>query len=393
MKLNIGVIFGGASVEHEISIISASQVIKALDSEKYEVIPIYISKEQHFYFSNSYKDINVFKDLKQAQANGTEVVFKKVGSGVEMHKSKNSLFSTKMFGIDVFFPVLHGTNGEDGTLQGMLDMLDAPYCGPDTRGAVNGQDKIFMKNILRDNKVKVVDFDWFYSNEYFEDEKALINRIEAKLVYPLIIKPCSLGSSVGINKARNREELMVAIEEALQYDYKVIVERVIENLCEVNCAVLGDYSEARTSAIEEVFQSEDILSYQDKYQSKNSKSQGKGMAATNRVIPAQIDEDLTKKVEDLAIRGFKALNLAGNTRIDFLIDKNTKEVYLNEVNTIPGSLAFYLWEEVGINFTQLCDEMIKLAIKRKREASKQVTTFNTNVLENFDGQKTGNKVN
>lgn len=391
MKLNIGVIFGGATVEHEISIISASQVIKALNSDKYEVIPIYISKDQNFYFYNGYKDISVFKDLKEAVSLGTEIVFKKVGANIEMHKSKNSLFSTKIYPIDIFFPVMHGTNGEDGTLQGMLEMLGAAFTGPDTRGAVNGQDKIFMKNVLRDNKVKVVDFEWFYDNEYFEDEQAIITKIENKIVYPMIIKPATLGSSIGIGKAKNREELIIAINEALQYDNKIIVERVIENLCEVNCAVLGDYSFAQASAIEEVFQSEDILSYQDKYQSKGGKTKGEGMARANRVIPAQLGEDLTNKVKAMAIKGFKVLNLAGNTRIDFLIDKNTNEVYLNEVNTIPGSLAFYLWKEIGLEFDQLCDEMIKLAIKRKREESKHITTFDTSVLENFEGSKTGKK--
>lgn len=387
MKLNIGVLFGGATVEHEIGIISASQAMHALNIDKYEIIPIYISKNSDFYFSKSYTDINVFKDLNKAIELGTQVILKKVGPNVEMHKNKNSLFSSKIYNIDVFLLGVHGTNVEDGILQGVLEMLQAPFTGPDTKAAANGQDKVFMKNILRDNKIKVVDFDWFFDNEYYEDEAAIIKRIETKLQYPVIVKPCGLGSSVGISKARDVNQLKEAISLALSYDNKIIVEKVIENLCEVNCAVLGDYSSMQASAIEEVFQSDDILSYQDKYQSKSNKSGDKGMAATNRIIPAQIGDELSNKVRDLAFKGFKALNLAGNTRIDFLIDKNTNEVYINEVNTIPGSFSYYMWQEVGVSFEQLLDEMIKLAIKRKREESKLITTFETSVLESFDGSK------
>ena len=390
MKLNIGVIFGGASVEHEISIISANQVINVLDNDKYNIIPIYISKDQDFYFSNSYFDINVFKDLNKACSSGTKVVFKKNQSQVEMHYSKNRMLSTKMKDIDIFFPVLHGTNGEDGTVQGMFETLDATFVGCDTKAAVNGQDKVFMKAILKQNGVNVVEYDWFYNTDYYNHEDEIIERLST-LRFPMIVKPANLGSSIGISKANNEEELKEAIEFAFKYEGKVLVERVIDNLCEVNCAVLGDYSEQRTSAIEEVFQSADILSYEDKYQSKGSKAQG--MAATKRIIPANIDEDVEAKVRELAIKGFKALNLSGNTRIDFLIDRNTKEVFLNEANTIPGSLAFYLWQAADLPFAQLCDELIKLAIKRKRETKQYLTTFETNVLANFSGSKgTKNKV-
>ncbi|MDH6603155.1 D-alanine-D-alanine ligase [Bacilli bacterium PM5-9] len=387
MKLNIGVVFGGATVEHEISIISANQVINVLDSDKYNIIPIYISKDQDFYFSNSYFDIDIFKDLNKACEAGTKVVFKKEQSRVEMHYFKNKLFSSKMKEIDIFFPVLHGTNGEDGTFQGMMEMLDATFVGCDTKAAVNGQDKVFMKSILKNNGVDVVEYEWFYNSDYYENEDEIINNLINKLHFPMIIKPANLGSSIGISKANDIESLKEAIEFAFKYENKVLVEKVIDNLCEVNCAVLGDYSKQKTSAIEEVFQSEDFLSYEDKYQSQGSKNQSQGMASTKRIMPANIEKSIEERVRELAIKGFKALNLSGNTRIDFLIDNNTKQVYLNETNTIPGSLAFYLWEEAGVPFEQLCEELIKLAIKRKRETSQYVTTFETNVLENFSGSK------
>lgn len=392
MKLNIGVIFGGASVEHEISIISANQVLNVLDPDKYNVIPIYISKEKDMYFSNSYLNIDVFKNLNKAKETGTQVILKKIGNSVEMHSFKSKLFSTKMNHIDVFFPVVHGTTVEDGQLQGFLDTLDATYVGPDTKSSVNGQDKVFMKSILITNGINIVDYMWSYDSDYFNDEEAFLDRVEKRLLYPLIVKPANLGSSIGISKADNREKLKEAIEFAFQYDAKVLIERMIDNLCEVNCAVLGDYSEQETSAIEEVYQSEEFLTYADKYQSKGSK--GQGMASTKRKIPAPLDKETEEKVRELAIKGFKVLNLAGNTRVDFLIDKNTNDVYLNETNTCPGSLAYYLWEEAGVPFPELCERLIKIAIKRKREEKQHITTFETNVLENFNSNNkdTKNKV-
>ncbi|MDR1781885.1 MAG: D-alanine--D-alanine ligase [Bacilli bacterium] len=391
MKLRIGVIFGGASVEHEISIISANQVLNVLDEERYEVFPIYISKNKDFYYSKQYFDISNFKDLNKAIEAGQNIVFKKVKNNIEIHTIENKLFGSKISEIDVFFVVMHGTNGEDGTLQGMLESLDATYTFCDTKGAAVGQDKVFMKSILQANGVNVVKYDWFYDCDYYQDEDSIIKRIETNLRYPIIVKPANLGSSVGISIAKDKASLKESISEALRYENKIVVERVIDNLIEVNCAVLGDYSSQQTSAIEQVFHEGDLLAYSDKYGSNGSSKASKnkdagGMANTKRLIPAPLSKEVEAKVRELAIKGFKALNLSGDTRIDFLIDKNTNEVYLNEVNTIPGSLAFYLWTEVDLPFDKLCDELIKLAIKRKRENKQLVTTFDTNVLEHYGEQ-------
>ncbi|MGL4383249.1 MAG: D-alanine--D-alanine ligase, partial [Bacilli bacterium] len=311
MKLKIGVIFGGSSVEHEISIISASQVIKALDPNKYTIIPLYINKEGDFYYGEALSDISNFKDIPKLINSCNKVNLVKEGNEVQIHKAKTRLFEKPFItNIDVFFPVVHGTYGEDGRLQGLLEMLKATFVGCETKGAVNGQDKVFMKNILRDNNIPVVDFTWFYANEYHEDNEAIINKVMDSIKSPWIVKPASLGSSVGISKASNQQELAQAIEEALKYDYKIIVEQAIEKLCEVNCAVLGDYSFQRTSIIEEVVQTQEILSYSDKYQS-NGKTQG--MASAKRYIPAQIDSDLEEQVHQISKEAFRILNLAGNT--------------------------------------------------------------------------------
>lgn len=388
MKLNLVVMFGGASVEHEVSIISANQVINALNPEKYNVIPVYISKNSEFYYANEYDNLDNFKDLDKAIAMGKPVIFQKNNNNVEMIVKKKGLFNKdESLNIDLFFPVVHGTNVEDGRLQGYLETIGATYVGCDTKAAAVGQDKVFMKGILKSNGINVVDATWVYDADYYADIDKTIEMIESVLRYPMIVKPANLGSSIGISKANDRDKLKMAIEEAFKYDPKVLIEHVIENLREVNCAVLGDYSQQQTSAIEEVFQTGEILSYQDKYQSEGGKSEG--MASTKRVIPAQISPELIEKVEKMAIQGFKALNLNGNARIDFLIDKNTDEVYLNEVNTIPGSLAFYLWKEKGIEFEQLCEDLIKLAIKKQREASKHINSFDSNILKDYKGGSKG----
>lgn len=387
MKLKVGVIFGGESVEHEISIISANQVINALDKNKYEVYPIYISKKGDFYFGDSLNNMDTFKDLNKACLDSNQVYIKKNQNKTEIHLSKTKLLQKSLVTeIDIFFPVVHGTNGEDGKLQGLLEMMHTTFVGTNTKAAVNGQDKIFMKNILRDNKIKVVDFIWFYTTDFDNNRSFLLNRIEEKLDYPVIIKPATLGSSIGISKANNRNELVEGIEDAFKYDLKVIIEKAITNLKEVNCSVIGDFESQETSVIEEVIQSDEILSYDDKYQGgsktkSNNKSQG--MASTNRIIPANISSDMTMKIEEISQEAFKVLNLSGVTRIDYLIDEDNNEVYLNEVNTIPGSLSFYLWQPKGLEFNQLCDKLIALAIKRTRDESNLTTTFETNVLHNF----------
>lgn len=396
MKLKVGVIFGGESVEHEISIISANQVINALDKNKYEVYPIYISKKGDFYTGESLNNMETFKDLNSACENANQVYLKKNQNKTEIHLATTKLFKKSLVTeIDVFFPVVHGTNGEDGKLQGLLEMMHATFVGTNTKAAVNGQDKIFMKNILRDNKIKVVDFIWFYSTDFDNNKAYLLNKIEERLNYPVIIKPANLGSSIGISKASNRQELVDGIEEAFKYDMKVIIEKAVNNLKEVNCSVIGDFETQEASVIEEVIQSDEILSFDDKYQGgskskTNTKSQG--MASTNRIIPANISSELTLKIEEISQEAFKVLNLSGVTRIDYLIDEETQEVYLNEVNTIPGSLSFYLWQPKGLEFNQLCDKLIALAIKRTRDESNLITTFDSNVLHNFKSNSK-NKVN
>lgn len=391
MKLNVAVIFGGETVEHEVSIISAHQAIEALDKEKYHVIPIYLSKQNQFYYSDLLFQIENFKDLDGLVQKCTQVVFAKVDNQVVIKPITYSLFGKKAItSIDVAIPVMHGTGGEDGTIQGLLNTLNLPYAGPDLFSAAVGQDKVLQKHILHDNGLPITNWFWVYRDE-MEERKEEILREAHKLIYPVILKPACTGSSVGISIAHNDEEYLEAFENAAQYDEKIITEKVVKPMREINCAVLGNKLHAQASVLEEVNKdnNEEILSFEKKYMDGSKASKGakttasKGMASTARTVPAPLTEAQTKQIQTYALETFKLLGLSGVCRIDFMMDAETKTIYVNEVNTIPGSLAFYLWEETGISFSQLMDRLVEIALEKDRIRSKMIFSYETNLLANY----------
>lgn len=384
MKIRVGIIFGGESVEHEVSIISAIQAMKAINTDKYEVVPIYISKEREWYTGNLLKDIDNYRDLDNLKKFAKKVVLYNKNNRFILQSK--GFFKRTVNEIDIAFPIVHGTNVEDGTLQGYLSLLGIPYVGSKVSASAVGQDKVFMKQIFTSENIPVVNYIWFFENEYFDNTDEILKKID-KLGYPVIVKPATLGSSVGITKVNQKENIQNAIEEALQYDNKVIIEEVVQDLIEVNCSVLGNYEYQQTSEIEEVMSTDEFLTYQDKYIGNAKGSKSKGMASANRVIPARIDDDMKKEVRRLAKEIFRVLNTSGVARVDFLIDKKKKKIYVTEINTIPGSLAFYLWEPVGKNYTELLDELISLAIREYKRQSKIIYTFENNLLNNFGGLK------
>ena len=371
--MKLAVIFGGKSSEHNVSVVSGTSVICHLDKTKYEIYPIYISKDGLFYEYT--KNINEIKMLSVDD----EVLEIKLIENVFEYLSK----------IDVVFPVLHGLNGEDGTIQGYLEMVGIPYVGSGVLGSSLGQDKVLMKQVFTSCDLPVVPYTWFYDCEYYEDKEKILKEVK-KLGYPVIVKPATLGSSVGITYVKSEEGLEKAIEEAITYDIKIVVEKAVENLIEVNCSVLGNYERLEASTLEEVMSTAEFLTYRDKYLG-NSKTKGskgsKGMAGANRIVPARLDEKMTKKVQDIAKEAFIALNLSGVCRIDFLIDGDTKDIYINEPNTIPGSLSFYLWEATDKPYEELLDDMITLAIKQYKTKHSKTFSFDTNILSNFSGTK------
>ncbi|MDO4962511.1 MAG: D-alanine--D-alanine ligase family protein [bacterium] len=383
MKIKVGVIFGGETVEHEVSIITAVQAMEHINKDKYEVVPIYISKDRIWYTGAMLKEIDIYKDFNELKRYAKQVVLTKSKNGFYLQNTKG-LFRRNITDIDIAFPIVHGNNAEDGTLQGYLDSVGIPYVGSRVLGSALGQDKVVMKQIFKDMKLPVVDYTWFFDSDYADDSEKIFEDVK-KLGYPVIVKPATLGSSVGITYVKSEIELASAIEEAMKYDTKVVVESAVQNLVEVNCSVFGNYENQEASVIEEVTSDEDFLTYQDKYASgsKGKLNQTKGMASASRIIPARIDSNLEKDIKDTSKKAFRALNLSGVCRIDYLIDKKTNKFYINEPNTIPGSLAFYLWEPVGKKYEDLLDEMITLCIKDYKRRSNKVYSFESNILSNY----------
>ncbi len=388
MKLNIAVFFGGESVEHEVSIISAHQAIEALDKNKYNVIPVYVSKERKLYVSDLLKDISNYKDLKHLISQCTQVSITSEDNRVVIRPVKPSLFGPKELGtIDVAIPVMHGTNGEDGTIQGFFEMLKVPYAGCDLYGAAIGQDKVLQKNVLNDNNLPITNWFWVYGSEMDTHQSEILDKVH-RLIYPVIIKPARTGSSVGISIAHNDEEYLACFDEARQYDEKIITEKVVKPMREINCSVVGDSYSCVASVLEEVssVSQDELLNFSDKYLggSKSAKSEGsKGMASTARIVPAPLTDEQTRLIQQLAKETFRVLGTAGVCRIDFLMDADTKKVYVNEINTIPGSLAFYLWKAAGVSFSELMDKLVELALDRERRRSKMTFSYETNILSNF----------
>lgn len=389
MKTRVAMIFGGKSVEHEVSVISGIQAIMNMDTDKYQVIPVYTTKENEMYIGDSVGDIESYKHIDELLKKSQRVIMINEDGKVQLMP-----YPLKRFGkntpveIDVAFPVVHGTNVEDGALQGYLKIMGIPFVGCDVTASAIGMDKYITKAVLKEHQVPVLDAQLYTLSDYAEMD-VLLDRVESGLGYPVIVKPVNLGSSVGISVAKNRVELAGSVDDAFRYATKVMIEHAITNLREINCSVLGDENEAAASECEEPLHTKDILSYEDKYVSNAKGSGSKGMASVARKIPADLSPEKREEVRELAVRSFKALGCNGVARIDFMIDEDNGQLYFNEINTIPGSLAFYLWEPVGVPYKELLDRMIQLALKRARMEKSLTFAFDTNILNSasFGGAK------
>ena len=387
MKIKVGVIFGGKSVEHEVSIISALQAINNMDDDKYEIVPIYIDKDRNWYTGMELLNIDNFKNLDFLYKNIIPIVLCKRKNDFVLLKQKG-LFKRVENKVDIAFPIVHGANVEDGSLVGYLESIGIPYVGSGVLGSAIGQDKVVMKKLMQSENLPVVDYVWFYDYEYVNDEDLINNKIE-KLGFPVIVKPARLGSSVGITVAHEANELKDCVEEAIKYDSKIVVEKVINNLVEINASVLGNSEYLVVSPLEEVMGIDEFLSYRDKYIGGKKGTKSKGMINTNRIIPARVEPKIETEIKSLSEKVFRLFNLSGVVRIDFLFDKKNSKVYVNEPNIIPGSLSFYLWKECGKNYKTLLDDLITLAIKDYKNKRKKVSSFDTNILQNVNGLKGG----
>lgn len=398
MKTVIGIFFGGKSVEHEVSIISAMQVIENLNKERYDVVPVYISKDNRFYTSELLTRVEEFRDLDEVKRLSNEVYFTQ-DEGKMVLNAKKGIFKKVLAKLDVVFPVVHGLNVEDGTLEGLLEMYNVPYVGCDVCSSAVGMNKIVFKKVLEASKLPVVEYETLNVSEFEEDVDKAFEKITRTLSLPVIVKPSNLGSSVGIEVIKKKEEFKEKMQNVFEFCDSVLVERCVTNLREINCSVLGNFVEQDVSVLEEPIKNDEILSYKDKYMGNGSKggklgtkssklggAKGSGMASLSRKIPADLTKAQEEEVYKLAKSTFKILNCEGISRIDFILDGDNNKIYVNEINTIPGSLSYYLWQPKGIEFDELLDRAIRYAIKRKEKRDKITYSTNVNIL-NMSGKK------
>jgi D-alanine-D-alanine ligase len=403
--LTVGVAFGGVAPEHEVSIISALQAAAALDRDRYRPLPLYIAKDGRWYTGDALLEVENFRDVDALLDEAVPVALQPTPHGtlelVEVRASGalgRFFRPPRRYTVDVVLPGLHGGAGEDGSLQGLCETFNVPYTGSGVFGSALGMDKELSKRFCHEAGVPVVDFVAFREGEWAHREEEGLDRCEREIGYPMIVKPARCGSSIGIARAETRDALDAAIEDAFRYDDKVVVERAVDPMREINCSILGDAHEATPSVLEEPLPSDDdeVLTFQDKYMREDddaapgAKQGGPGgMASLDRLIPARLSEERTQEIQDLAVRIFRLFECAGVARIDFMIDEDTDQVYFNEINTIPGSFSFYLWDPEGaddadlperVPFDELVHRMVQLARRRHREKNGRIQTYDVNLL-------------
>ena len=362
-KIRVGVIFGGRSGEHEVSLVSATSVINALDREQYEVVPIGITREGRWVSSG-----DALRMLKEKS--GLDSLPERV---LIPEPARHALVSAdgasgETSPLDVVFPLVHGLHGEDGTLQGLLELASIPYVGAGVLASAVGMDKIVQKQIFAQAGLQIPKYIWYLSTVCEERPRKIVAGVESVLHYPVFVKPANTGSSVGISKAHDRGELLKALQVAVQYDRKVIIEQGIKDVREIECSVLGN-DEPEASVSGEIVPSNEFYDYEAKYVDGKSKA----------IIPAPLPKAVAKRVREIAVQAFQLIDCAGMARVDFFVTRRGNKIFLNEVNTIPGftSISMYpkLWEASGVSFPELLDRLIALAIQRHKQMSSRTALY------------------
>ena len=395
-KMQLGVIFGSRTCEHEVSIISALQLMKAVDREKYDVIPIYISMRGEWFSGDPLLDLKTYAGFDENQKGIVRVQLDlTAGSGaLTTVEPAKGLFGqpkqTMVARLDCAIPVMHGMHGEDGTLQGLLEMCNVPYTSSGVAPSAVGMDKVYMKQYFQGGGFPVLPSCWYLRKTWEDAPETVLDGVEKALPYPVFVKPAMLGSSIGVTKAKDREGLKKALELAFEFDRKVLIEKGLENPLELNCSVLGYGDEAQPSEIEMPVTGGDLLSFMDKYiQGSNST---KGMASLKRVLPAPIEPELRDRIQKLSVDLFKNMDCKGVVRIDYMYDTKENGLYITEINTIPGSLAFYLWEPCQVPYRELIDRMVGYALRAHEEKNNSNYAFTSDILTNLTlGGKAGAK--
>lgn len=364
-KLRVGVIFGGRSGEHEVSLRSAESVINAMDRSKYEVVPIGITKDGRWLTSASAAALLPEAVMASNRQEHVAIIGDPTRQGLTRLDAREHLLSSKA--LDAVFPVLHGTYGEDGTIQGLFEMAGVPYVGCGVLASSAGMDKVAMKQLFERAGLTLIEYDWFLRSSWEGDRGAVIKRISRSLGFPVFVKPANLGSSVGVSKAANKQELGDAIDDAARYDRKVVIERAI-NGREVEVSILGNEN-PMASLPGEIFTGHEFYDYEDKYLDATSRTE----------VPAKLPKKIIDRIQRDGIRAFQAIDGSGLARVDFFVERGTNRVIINEINTMPGftSISMYpkLWEASGIPYPELIDRLIQLAIERHRDKSRNLTTY------------------
>ncbi|MCR5567110.1 MAG: D-alanine--D-alanine ligase [Clostridiales bacterium] len=394
MKKQIGVIFGSRSCEREVAIISAVQLMRHADSEKYDVIPVYIDENGSWYTGEKLKDINAYRPFR-AEQGGITKVFPDLtaGSGALLKVSKGTgLFSREkveiVARIDAYIIVMHGLNGEDGTLQGLLELAKVPYTSTGVAGSAIGMDKIMMKQFFRGAGLPVLPGLWFSRSAFERDRDAVLKQVEKELGFPVFVKPANLGSSIGVSRADDSASLADSLELAFEYDRRVLVEQGLDKPIELNCSVLGYDDETEASPIEMPLGNGELLDFSDKYLASGG---SKGMASLHRVLPAPIEDSLRDEIQKMSCEIFRMLDCKGVVRIDYMFDRKTEKIYITEINTIPGSLAFYLWENAGLSYSRLIDRMVGYAEKAFEDKNSANFAYTSDILKGVSFGTKGTK--
>jgi len=383
-KIQLGVIFGSRSCEREVAIISAVQLMNNVDTEKYDVIPVYISEQGMWYTGEALRKIETYKNFNP-DGKGIEQVHLDVTAG------SGALLATRpgkgLFGkpeqvvaarVEVFVVVMHGLNGEDGTLQGMLELANVPYTSTGVAGSAVGMDKIMMKQFFRGADLPILPDSWYTRSMWEKDRAAILEDVENKLGYPVFVKPANLGSSIGVSRADDREGLEDSLDLAFDYDRRVLVEKGLDKPIELNCSVLGYDDDVEASPIEMPISAEKFLDFKEKYLASGG---SKGMASLHRILPAPIPEELKERIRALSCDIFRMMDCKGVVRIDYMWDRNSDEIYITEINTIPGSLAFYLWENAGLKYSRMIDKLVACAQRAHEDKNLRNYAFTSDILK------------
>lgn len=396
-KMQLGVIFGSRTCEHEVAIISAVQLMRNVNREKYDVIPIYISQKGEWFTGDGLMDIKTYTPFDPFMKGILPVHLDlTAGSGALLHyePAKGLLGGGKekvAARLDCVIPVMHGLHGEDGSLQGLLELADIPYSSTGVTGSAVGMDKITMKRFFRGMGYPVLPDCAMTRAQWEQDQAACVKRVEEALPYPVFVKPACLGSSIGVSRADDRAALMDALNLGFSYDRRVLIEQGLDKPIEVNCSVLGYDGKRRASVLEMPNSGAGFLDFSEKYLAGSTGS--KGMASLKRIVPAPIGEELTHALQALSLDIFDAMDCKGVVRIDYMLDRHSDHYYITEINTIPGSLAYYLWAETGLPYSQLIDEMVDCALRAFAEKKRNSFAFSSDILSGVVlGGKKGGKL-